>query len=56
LFTKKDNFRNVNAMPNLKALQGNLQVQKQLGFLTMDIDVGQYSDVSIVTEAAKRLH
>ncbi|MGO9785319.1 MAG: ABC transporter substrate-binding protein [Stellaceae bacterium] len=56
LFTKKDNFRNVNAMPNLKALQSNLQVQKQLGFLTMDIDVGQYSDVSIVTEAAKRLH
>jgi NitT/TauT family transport system substrate-binding protein len=56
LFTKKDNFRNVNATPNLKALQNNLQVQKQLGFLTMDIDVGKYSDVSIVTEAAKRLH
>jgi sulfonate transport system substrate-binding protein len=56
LFTKKDNFRNVDAVPNLKALQGNLQVQKQLGFLTMDIDVGKYSDVSIVTEAGKRLH
>jgi len=56
LFTHKDNFRNVNAMPNLAALQSNLQVQKQLGFLNMDIDVGQYSDVSIVTDAAKRLH
>jgi len=56
LFTKKDNFRNLNAMPNLKALQSNLQVQKQLGFLNIDIDVGKYSDVSIVTEAAKRLH
>jgi hypothetical protein len=46
----------VNAMPNLQALQGNPQVQKQLGFLTQNIDVGQYSDVSIVIEAAKRLH
>jgi hypothetical protein len=43
-------------MPNLKALQNNLNVQKKLGLLTADIDVAKYSDVSLVTDAAKRLH
>ena len=56
LFTKKDNYRDLNAMPNLKALQNNLKVQKQLGFLDIDIDVEKYADLSLVTDAAKRHH
>ena len=42
-------------MPNLKALQSNLQQQKEVGLLKGDIDVQKYSDLSMVEEAAKRL-
>ena len=42
-------------MPNLAALQSNLQLQKDVGFLKENIDVKKYSDVSMVEEAAKRL-
>jgi len=42
-------------MPNLKALQANITLQRQLGFIKTDIDVSKYSDLSIVQEAAKRL-
>jgi len=54
-FTGRDQFRDPNGIPNLDALQGNLQKQKQVGFLKDDIDVKKYSDLSIVEEAAKRL-
>ena len=56
LFTHKDNYRNINALPNLTALQNNLNVQKELGFLNIPIDVKKYADISLVTEAAKRVH
>ena len=56
LFTKKDNYRDINAKPNLAALQSNLAVQKKVGFLNIDIDVKKYSDTSIVADAAKRIH
>src|SRR5487761_1826935 len=56
LFTKKDNYRDINAKPNLAALQSNLAVQKKVGFLNIDIDVRKYSDTSVVSEAAKRIH
>jgi sulfonate transport system substrate-binding protein len=54
-FGPRDQYRDPNGMPNLAALQSNLQQQKQVGFLKDDIDVKTYSDVSMVTEAAKRL-
>jgi sulfonate transport system substrate-binding protein len=54
-FTGRDQYRDPNGMPNLAALQNNLQLQKQVGFLKEDIDVKKYSDVSMVQEAAKRL-
>src|SRR5487761_495330 len=56
LFTHKDYYRNPNAMPNLQALQNNLNTQKDLGFLKIAIDVKKYADVSLVTDAAKRVH
>jgi sulfonate transport system substrate-binding protein len=54
-FTDRDQFRDPNGMPNLTALQNNLRQQKEVGLLSEDIDVGKYSDVSMVTEAAKRV-
>jgi sulfonate transport system substrate-binding protein len=54
-FGDRDQYRDPNDMPNLAALQANLQLQKQVGFLKDDIDVKKYSDVSMVVEAAKRV-
>ena len=54
-FTSRDQYRDPNGLPNLTALQSNLQLQKQVGLLNEDIDVKKYSDLSMVEEAAKRL-
>jgi NitT/TauT family transport system substrate-binding protein len=54
-FTGRDQYRDPNGTPNLEALQNNLTLQKQVGFLKDDIDVKNYSDLSMVEEAAKRL-
>jgi sulfonate transport system substrate-binding protein len=54
-FGPKDQYRDPNGMPNIAALQSNLELQKQVGFLKDDIDVKKYSDLSMVQEAAKRL-
>ena len=54
-FGPRDQYRDPNGMPNLKALQENLALQKQVGLLTENIDAQKYSDLSMVEEAAKRL-
>ncbi len=54
-FGSRDQFRDPNGMPNLTALQNNLQQQKEVGLLKQDIDVKKYADLSMVEEAAKRL-
>jgi sulfonate transport system substrate-binding protein len=54
-FGEHDQYRDPNGMPNLAALQANLTLQKQVGFLKDDIDVKKYSDISMVVEAAKRV-
>jgi NitT/TauT family transport system substrate-binding protein len=54
-FGERDQYRDPNGMPNLAALQANLVLQKQVGFLKDDIDVKKLSDVSMVVEAAKRV-
>jgi NitT/TauT family transport system substrate-binding protein len=54
-FTKRDQFRDPNGLPNIEALQKNLQKQKEVGFLKNDIDIKKYADLSIVQEAARRL-
>ena len=55
LFTKQDYFRDPNMLPNLQALQSNVDMTKQLGFVKNDMDVKKYVDLSIVQEAAKRI-
>ncbi len=54
-FSSRDQYRDPNGTPNLAALQSNLDLQKQVGFLKDDIDVKKFSDLSMVAEAAKRL-
>jgi sulfonate transport system substrate-binding protein len=55
LFTKQDYFRDPNMMPNLDALQANVKMTKELGFIKADMDVKKYADLSIIQEAANRL-
>ncbi|HXP77065.1 MAG TPA: ABC transporter substrate-binding protein [Stellaceae bacterium] len=55
LFTGADYYRDPDARPNLEALQRNLDVQQQLGFLPGPLDVRAHADLSFIEEAAKRL-
>jgi NitT/TauT family transport system substrate-binding protein len=55
VFTKKDNYRDPDALPNLEAMQANINRQKEIGFLKSSIDVGKYADLSITKEAGARL-
>jgi ABC-type nitrate/sulfonate/bicarbonate transport system substrate-binding protein len=55
LFTKRDYYRNPNDKPDLGALQRNLDVQHELGFLKDRIDIKQYSDLTLVEEADARV-
>jgi sulfonate transport system substrate-binding protein len=54
-FNKQDYFRDPAALPDLDALQSNVDLQQSLGFLRTTIDVKQQADLSIVREAAERL-
>jgi sulfonate transport system substrate-binding protein len=56
LFTvKQDYYRNPDMVPDLKALQSNVNITKDLGFVKDHIDVEKYADLSIVQDALKRL-
>jgi NitT/TauT family transport system substrate-binding protein len=55
VFTKTDAYRDPNMMPNLAALQRNIDMTKELGYAQASFDVKQYSDLSMVEEAATRL-
>jgi sulfonate transport system substrate-binding protein len=54
VLTRQDYFHDPDVRANDKALQANLDVQKQVGFLNFAIDVSKYADNSLVDEAAKR--
>ena len=54
-YTDKDYFRDRNLMPNLEALQRNVDLTRDLGFIKASVDVAKSSDLSLVQEAAKRL-
>jgi NitT/TauT family transport system substrate-binding protein len=54
-FTKQDVYHDPNLLPNLDALQNNVDLTHDLGFTKSTFNVKQYSDLSIVEAAAKRL-
>lgn len=55
LFTQADYYRNPDMVPDMKALQSNVNITKDLGFVKDHIDVDKYADLSIVQDALKRL-
>jgi sulfonate transport system substrate-binding protein len=56
LFTDKDHFRDPNGIPNLDAVQANIDLMAQMGFLKASIPVKNYADLSLVRDAGKTLH
>jgi sulfonate transport system substrate-binding protein len=55
VFTKRDNYHNPNLMPDLAALQKNVDLTADLGFSNSKFNVDKYADLSIIKEAAARL-
>jgi NitT/TauT family transport system substrate-binding protein len=55
LFTGRDYFRDPNLRPDLAALQRNVDLTAEMGFIPSSFDVKQYSDLSLIEEAANRL-
>lgn len=55
LFTYQDYYRDQNGIPDLSALQRNVDTAAELGFFKPGIVVSKYADLSIVQEAAARL-
>ncbi len=54
-FTKKDNYRDPDGLPDLAMMQRNVDEVKKLGFIKSTIDVAHYADLSLVKEAAARI-
>jgi sulfonate transport system substrate-binding protein len=55
LFTKRDAYHDPNMLPDLAALQKNVDMTRDLGFVKTTLDVKKHADLSIVEEAANRL-
>jgi NitT/TauT family transport system substrate-binding protein len=55
LFTNKDYYRDPSMLPDLVALQRNVDATHEMGFIRSKLDVKAHSDLSLVEEAAKRL-
>ena len=55
LFSKSDTYRDPNLIANVEALQRNVDVTQDLGFVKKKIDIKKYVDLSLAQEAAKRL-
>jgi sulfonate transport system substrate-binding protein len=55
LFTKQDYYRDPSMIPDLVALQRNVDTTLELGFIKSRLDVKQHSDLGLIEEAAKRL-
>ena len=55
IFSKNDYYRDSNLMPDLDALQKNVDMTYELGFAKASLDVKAHSDLSLIKEAASRL-
>ncbi|MFZ1151701.1 MAG: ABC transporter substrate-binding protein [Xanthobacteraceae bacterium] len=55
IFSKNDYYRDPNLMPDLGALQRNVDMTHELGFAKASFDVKAHSDLSLIQEAASRL-
>lgn len=55
LLTDKDEYRDPLMLPDLDAMQKNVDLQTELGFLKLAVDVKAHADLSLIREAAQRL-
>jgi sulfonate transport system substrate-binding protein len=55
VFTKKDIYRDPTMLPDMAALQRNVDLTRDLGFIRASFDVNKFADLSVVQDAAKRL-
>ena len=55
VYTKNDYYRDANMLPDLDALQKNVDLTKELGFVNASVNIKTHSDLSMIEEAAKRL-
>jgi NitT/TauT family transport system substrate-binding protein len=54
-FTDRDYYHERNLLPDLTALQRNVDLTRDLGFIKASFDVAKFSDLSLLQEAGKRL-
>lgn len=54
-FTHDDSYRDPAGLPAIEALQTNLNMLRDLGFVKERVEVTKYLDLSLVKEAAQRL-
>jgi len=54
-FTNKDYYRDPKGQADLDALQANIDLQHQLGFLRTSLEVKKHADNSVTDEAMRRL-
>jgi sulfonate transport system substrate-binding protein len=55
-FTRQDQFRSPDVIPDIDALQRNVDLLWKLGFLKSQIDMSKHADLSLVREAGARIH
>jgi sulfonate transport system substrate-binding protein len=55
IFTRRDYYRDPDGLPDLSALQANVDLEHRLGFLRAALDVKKYADLDLVRTAARRL-
>jgi len=55
VFTDRDYYRDRNLLPDLAALQRNVNLTHDLGLIKASFDVAKFADLSVVREAVKRL-
>jgi NitT/TauT family transport system substrate-binding protein len=55
-FTHADSYRDPKGLPDVKALQSNLDMMADLGFAKEHVAVDGYLDLSLVEEAASRIN
>jgi sulfonate transport system substrate-binding protein len=50
VFTKSDYYRDPDLLPHLDALQRNVDMTKELGFVNASFDVRTHSDLSLISK------
>jgi NitT/TauT family transport system substrate-binding protein len=54
LFTSKDEFRDLDAMPDIDAITRNIHAQHEVGLIKADLDASHYVDLDMLKDAIAR--